>query len=197
MPQHPHVNRRRRRDETRPVDRPVLERPAQTRGLLPAKHVERWRREHTRIREFIETHCYSRTQDSYVRSAGEEELDPSLLLAVLAGYDDPSSSRLLGTVEAVRRELGRGSLVYRWADEEGAFLPCSFWLADAYARQGRLDDAAALMDELVGLANDVGLYSEELHADSLDFLGNFPQGMTHLALINAAVSFARAQAGGP
>src|SRR5436853_150212 len=83
-----------------------------------------------------------------------------------------SAPRLLGTVDAVRRELGRGPLLYRWADEEGAFLTCSFWLADAYARQRRLDDAATLMDELVGLANDVGLYAEELHADTHDFLGN-------------------------
>jgi GH15 family glucan-1,4-alpha-glucosidase len=161
--------------------------------VLPAKHLKRWRREQTRIREFVETHCYSDAKGSYVRSAGEEQLDASLLLAVLADYDDPASPRLLGTVDAVRHELGRGPLVYRWADEPGAFLTCSFWLADAYARQGRLEQAATLMDELIGLADDLGLYAEELDAETGEFLGNFPQGLTHLALINAAVSYTRAQ----
>ena len=163
------------------------------RGLLPAKHLERWQHEQARIREFVETRCYSDAKASYVRSADEEELDASLLVPVLAGYDDPTSPRLIGTVDAVRRELGRGPLVYRWRGEPGAFLACSFWLVDAYARQGRLEQAARLMDELIGLANDLGLYAEELQAETGDFLGNFPQGLTHLALINAAVSYTRAQ----
>jgi GH15 family glucan-1,4-alpha-glucosidase len=162
-------------------------------GLLPTKHVSRWRQEQDRIREFIETRCYSDSKASYVRSAGEEELDAALLLAVIAGYDDPRSPRLRSTVDAVCRELGRGPLVYRWADEPGAFLACSFWLADAYARQGRLDEATTLMDELISLANDLGLYAEELQAETGEFLGNFPQGLTHLALINAAVSITREQ----
>src|SRR5207249_431663 len=134
------------------------------RGMLPAKHLERWQREQSRIREFVETRCYSDAKASYTRSAGEEELDAALLLAVLAEYDDPSSPRLIGTVDAVRRELGRGPLVYRWADEPGAFLTCSFWLADAYARQARLEQAATLIAELVGLANHLGLYAEELQS---------------------------------
>ncbi len=162
------------------------------RGLLPRKHVERWRDEEARIRAFVDTRCYSQRKGSYVRSAGEEELDSALLLAVLAEYDEPDSSHMLGTVDAVRRELARGPLVYRWADEPGAFVTCSFWLAEAYARQGRLEQAAALVDELVGLANDVGLYAEEFHAETGEFLGNFPQGLTHLALINAAVAYTRA-----
>jgi GH15 family glucan-1,4-alpha-glucosidase len=169
------------------------------RGLVPAEQADSWRQEEERVRTFVETRCYSEKKNSYVRSAGDEDLDASLLLALLAGYDEPGSPRLRGTVEAVMRELGRGPFVHRYlgddglAGENGAFLPCSFWLVDALARQGRSDEAATLMDDLIGLSNDVGLYAEEIAPDSGDFLGNFPQGLTHLALVNAAVTVAREQ----
>jgi GH15 family glucan-1,4-alpha-glucosidase len=169
-----------------------------SRRSIPAEHVDRWRRERERIRDFVETRCYSDEKGSYVRSAGEDDLDASLLLAVLTDYADPRSPRLLGTVEAVRRELGRGPLVHRYlgADgvpgEQGAFVTCAFWLTQAYARQGRLDEAVTLMDELVAHANDVGLFSEEIDPATGAFLGNFPQGLPHLALINAAVAIDRA-----
>jgi GH15 family glucan-1,4-alpha-glucosidase len=171
------------------------------RGLVPAQHADRWRREEERVRSFIERRCYSEEKTSYVRSADDDELDAALLLAVLAGYEEPGSPRLVGTVEAITRELRRGPFVHRYLGDDGlpgadgAFLPCSFWLVDAFARQGRLDEAAALMDELIGLANDVGLYAEEIAPDTGDFLGNFPQALTHLALINAAVTVAREQNG--
>jgi len=160
----------------------------------------RWRRERARIGAFVETNCYSEAGRSYVRSSDEDVLDASLLLAVLGRYDEPRSPRLLGTVDAVRRDLATGPLVRRYAGtdglagEEGAFLACSFWLVEAYARQRRLDAAEELMDELVGLANDVGLYAEEIDPASGEFLGNFPQGLSHLALVNAAAAIAEARA---
>jgi GH15 family glucan-1,4-alpha-glucosidase len=167
-------------------------------GYLPAASVGRWREESAAVHDFVETQGYSESRRSYVRAAGGEALDASLLLGVLARYDRPDAPRLAGTVEAVARELGHGPLVHRYLGddglpgEEGAFLACSFWLAEAFALQGRLPEAIALMDQLVALANDVGLYAEEVDPASGAFLGNFPQGLSHLALINAAVAIAEA-----
>jgi GH15 family glucan-1,4-alpha-glucosidase len=167
------------------------------RGLLRGD-AARWSRERERIREFVETRCYDEGKGSYTRSADEDDLDAAVLLGVIARYGDPTSARLRGTVDAIRRELGRGPLVHRYLGEDGvpgedgAFLACAFWLAEAYARQGRLDEAAQLMDDLVALANDVGLYAEEIDPATGDFLGNFPQALSHLALINAAHAIAEA-----
>jgi GH15 family glucan-1,4-alpha-glucosidase len=169
-------------------------------GHIPRAHASTWRREQLAIREFIETQCWSERVGSYTRWAGGEDLDASVLLGILFGYGAPDASRLGSTVDALRRELGRGSLVSRYSGEdglrgtEGAFLCCSFWLVDALARVGRLDEATALMQELIAVANDVGLYSEEIDPQTNELLGNTPQGLVHLALINAAVSIAKAGA---
>ena len=167
-------------------------------GHIPSKNASAWRRERLAVGEFIETRCWSAELGSYARRAGAQELDASLLLGVLFGYESPARDRLPATVDAVRRELGHGPLVRRYTGEdglsgtEGAFLCCSFWLADALARVGRVAEATELMDQLDGLANDVGLYAEELDAHTGEQLGNTPQGLVHLSLINAAVSVAAA-----
>jgi GH15 family glucan-1,4-alpha-glucosidase len=167
-------------------------------GHLPAGHTSMWRDEALAVRDFIETRCWSGRLGSYTRHAGGEELDASLLLGVLLGYESTDTGRLSATVDAIRRELGHGPLLSRYSGDdgleggEGAFLCCSFWLADALARLGRLDEASELMEQLVALANDVGLYAEEVDPDSNELLGNMPQGLVHLALINAAVSIAEA-----
>jgi GH15 family glucan-1,4-alpha-glucosidase len=163
-------------------------------GRIPDVHTPRWRVEAAAVRAFVEDHCWSETKESYVRSADVDELDASLLLGVLFGFAEPRGRRARGTIDAIRRELGRGPCLYRYSGEdglpgeEGAFLTCSFWLVDALARSGQTGAAAELMEELLGLANDVGLYAEEIDLETGEFLGNFPQGLTHLALVNAAVA---------
>jgi GH15 family glucan-1,4-alpha-glucosidase len=163
-------------------------------GQLPATHVQRWREEAAAVRAFIDQRCWSEAKGSYVCAAGEDDLDASLLLGVLFGFVDPQSERAGSTIDAIRRELGHGPFLHRYSGEdglpggEGAFLTCSFWLVEALARAGRTGEAAELMEELLGLANDVGLYAEEIDPDTGEFLGNFPQGLTHLALINAALA---------
>lgn len=168
------------------------------REFIPDRHADRWRREASAIREFIEVHCWSDRLGSYVRAKGMDELDASILTGALFGYGDVRQGRLSATVEAIRRELGHGPFLYRYLGEdgvsgrEGAFLTCSFWLVEALVHAGRTTEAADLMDHLVGLANDVGLYSEEIDPEDGAFLGNFPQALTHLALIGAAVAFEQA-----
>lgn len=162
-------------------------------GWLPPAHAARWSTEADAIRRFIDEHCWSETKRSYVWYAGGEELDASLLLLAIMRYERPDSPRLRGTIRAIRQALGSGPLLHRYAGDdgitggEGAFLCCSFWLAEALAITGQREQAVELMDQLVGLANDVGLYAEEIEPRTHDFLGNFPQGLVHLALISAAV----------
>jgi GH15 family glucan-1,4-alpha-glucosidase len=168
-------------------------------GMIPNRSA-RWRSEADDLQRFVDGQGWDDERRSYVRAPDLRELDASLLTLALLGYHDPCSDRIRGTVAAIERELREGPYVYRYrgddglSGDEGAFLTCSFWLVDAYARCGRLDDANALMEQLVGIGNDVGLYSEEIDPRSGEFLGNFPQGLTHLALVNAAVSVADAEA---
>jgi GH15 family glucan-1,4-alpha-glucosidase len=164
-------------------------------GHIADKNASQWRAEATAIRGFVSEHCWSSRRRSYVRFPGAAETDASILLPVLLGYGaDDERERLVATIRNIRGELGTGALLHRYRGEdglpgqEGAFLACSFWLVDALARLGEIAQASELMDELLALSNDVGLYAEEIDPASGAFLGNFPQGLVHLALINAAAT---------
>src|SRR6266542_1844509 len=122
-------------------------------------------------------------------AAGRSSSAPTPRMARM-GWNEIAPERVARTIDTVRERLGAGGpLLWRTtehAGEEGAFLACSFWLVEALARTGRVDEAQVLMEELVHVGNDVGLLSEQVDPDSGELLGNFPQGLSHLALVNAA-----------
>jgi GH15 family glucan-1,4-alpha-glucosidase len=132
-------------------------------------------------------------------SRGSDELDASLLMIPMVGFLPPSDPRVASTVDAIQRELTVDGFVERYpthdgiavdglTGREGAFLLCTFWLADALALIGRMHEAADLFERLTGLANDVGLLAEEYDPVSGRLLGNFPQAFSHIGLVNTALN---------
>ncbi|WP_205849726.1 glycoside hydrolase family 15 protein [Nakamurella flava] len=159
-------------------------------GQIPDRR-QRWRLEQQDIAEFIHTRCWNPDLGAYTWYQGTDGLDASVLLA--KDFDD--GPRMSSTIDVIRERLGTGPLLHRYtgADaEEGAFVACSFWMVSALARVGRVSEAAALFDEIVELASPLGLLSEMIATDDGQFLGNLPQGLTHLALILAADALDRA-----
>ena len=164
-------------------------------GQLPAAHAARWRQEAADITRWVQAHCWSQAKQSYTFYAGTDELDAAVLLAGRTGFD--RGQRLAATIDAVTAELGRGPLVYRYTGmdrDEGAFVACTFWLVEALAWTGQATRARELMDEAVQLCNAVGLLSEQIDPATGEFRGNLPQGLSHLALVNAARTLADRQA---
>jgi GH15 family glucan-1,4-alpha-glucosidase len=158
--------------------------------------VDRWRALRDEIHREVCMRGYDSTRNTFVQTFGRPELDAALLMIPLVGFLPPDDERVIGTVRAIENELVVDGLVLRYRTDdgpsdglphgEGVFLPCSFWLADAYARLGRREDARRLFERLLSLRNDVGLLSEEYDPNGRRFLGNFPQAFSHLALVNTA-----------
>jgi len=156
--------------------------------------VDRWRRVRAEIHEEVCREGFSVRLNSFTQAYGSEELDAATLLIPLLGFLPPDDPRVVGTVEAIQRDLTRDGFVERYRAEEvdglpsgeGVFLPCSFWLVDALAMMDRMDEARALFEKLVGLSNDLGLLSEEYDPEEERLLGNFPQAFTHVGLVNSA-----------
>ncbi len=147
-------------------------------------------------------HAFDPALGSFVQAYGSKALDASLLLLPLVGFLPPTDPRIIGTVAAIERRLVVDGFVMRYdtgevldglPPGEGAFLACSFWLADNFILQGRIDEARALFERLLSLRNDVGLLAEEFDPVSSRQVGNFPQAFSHVALVNTAFNLTRAQ----
>ena len=159
-------------------------------GELPQEDAPEWVRGADEIRSFVTARCWSHELNAFTFYADADKLDTTTLLATRAEFADPRGAELTGTIDAVRSRLTAGGpLLYRHTDsigKEGAFVAATFWLAEALARNGRVDDAASTLDAMLALGNDVGVWSEEIDPTTNEFLGNVPQGLSHLSLVLAA-----------
>jgi GH15 family glucan-1,4-alpha-glucosidase len=162
--------------------------------------LDRWRALRARIHADVCARGFDPRLGSFVQAYGGTQLDASLLLIPLVGFLPAHDPRVRGTVEAIERRLTLDGLVLRYDTHEtddglppgeGAFLACSFWLADNYVLLGRRDDARRLFEELLALRNDVGLLAEEYDPRERRMTGNFPQAFSHVALIDTALNLAR------
>jgi len=159
--------------------------------------VDRWRQVRDRIHATICSQGFNQSLNAFTQSFDSSELDASLLRLPIVGFLPADDPRVRGTIAAIERELVSDGFVLRYRSEtdvdglapgEGAFLPCTFWLADAYILQGRHAEARALFERLMAVRNDVGLLAEEYVPDARRQVGNFPQAFSHLALIGTALS---------
>ncbi len=160
----------------------------------------RWKQVRDELRATIERRGYDRKRGVFVQAFDRKDMDAALLLLPTVEFVDYDDERMIRTTQVVREELDAGEgLLFRYrrrdglAGREGAFLCCSFWLAECLAQQNELTEARAVFDRALARANDLGLFSEEVDPETGELLGNFPQGLTHLAHIDAAVVLAHAQ----
>jgi GH15 family glucan-1,4-alpha-glucosidase len=162
--------------------------------------VERWRTTRQEIFDEVCERGFDQSRNTFTQYYGSQRLDAALLLISEVGFLPPDDPRIRGTVEAIEKHLCQDGFVQRYSTDgddesvdglppgEGAFLPCTFWLADCYAAQGRTDDAREVLERLLDLRNDVGLLSEEHDGKHDRLVGNFPQALSHLALVSTALN---------
>ncbi len=159
---------------------------------LPADFA-RWHGAQTAIRGAVETHGWSSSKRSFTQAFGSQTLDATALLVPIVGFLAPEDPRGASTIAAVRAELARGELVYRYRrddglpGDEGAFVACGYWLVGALAKTGRVGEALELFERLEGRRSDLGLWSEEIDPASGQLLGNFPQAFAHMTHVRAAL----------
>ncbi|MEU5190724.1 glycoside hydrolase family 15 protein [Streptomyces klenkii] len=157
-----------------------------------------WRTMRDEVHREVCERGYDAERGTFTQSYGSRELDAATLLIPRVGFLPPDDPRVTGTVDAVRHELSHGGLLRRYTTDlkpmdgipgnEGAFLACSFWLAEALHRTGRTEEARHLFERLLSLRNDVGLLAEEYDPYALRHLGNYPQAFSHIGLVNAALT---------
>jgi GH15 family glucan-1,4-alpha-glucosidase len=161
--------------------------------------VDRWRDISTEIHHEVCREAFDRNRGTFTQYYGSEELDASALMIPMVGFLPPSDQRVVGTVDAIQRELTADGFVRRYSTEaqgevdgvrgtEGTFLPCSFWLVNNLALIGRTEEAEELFKRVLSVANDLGLFSEEYDPVGRRLVGNFPQAFTHLALVRTATT---------
>lgn len=159
--------------------------------------LDRWRQVRAAIHDRVCTQGFNSQLNCFTQSLGSNLLDASLLMIPLVGFLPPDDPRVRSTIAAIARDLCHDGFVLRYDSNqtedglppgEGAFLPCSFWLADCYALTGELDKAHRVFDRLAGLCNDLGLLSEQYEPQTKRQLGNFPQAFSHLSLVNTALN---------
>jgi GH15 family glucan-1,4-alpha-glucosidase len=164
--------------------------------------VDRWRALAAKIHDDICRQGFDSERNTFTQYYGGKELDAALLMIPMVGFLPARDARVSGTVAAIQRDLLSDGLVRRYSTQpgidglpsgEGAFLPCTFWLADNLAMAGRYDEARAIFERLQSICNDVGLLSEEYDPAARRQLGNFPQALTHVSLINTAHNLSRAE----
>ena len=160
-------------------------------GQMPSTSRDRWARERERIAAWIDEHCWSEERGAYLMHPGSDALDASLALAVPFRFD--GRNRLARTLDAIDRELGRGAFHYRYGGverDEGCFLACTFWMIGARALLGQREAAERAFGRAMAElgARGVGTYPEMIDPDTREFLGNLPQGLTHLAIVQAIVT---------
>jgi GH15 family glucan-1,4-alpha-glucosidase len=169
-------------------------------GLGRDAPLDLWQTERDRIRRTIEERGYDPVRGVFLQAFGYPWLDSALLLLPTVGFIDFCDERMIRTTDAIRRELDDNGLLLRYPrrsddlpGDEGAFLACSFWLSECLARQNRMADAHRVFDRALAAGNDLGLFSEQFDTRSGEMRGNFPQGLTHLSLISAAIALSRMQ----